>query len=139
MNIIDVCCAIIEETVNGSSLVWAARKDASSHLSGLWEFPGGKIEKNESGETAIAREIAEELGIEVKVHLRLAPHTHHYDTHSITLHPYICRNVSGKLPTAYEHEALALMKPSSLPFLDWAPADIPVLEEYLVGRGRHSC
>lgn len=132
MKIIDVCCAIIEEKEWNCTRVWCARKGNGSHLAGLWEFPGGKIEPGESASQAIIREIREEMGVDVHVTDTLTPVIHDYGTHCIKLIPLICRIVNHAMPRPHDHEAIALMKTGSLRKLEWAPADLPVLEEYLL-------
>ncbi len=103
-----------------------------------WEFPGGKIDSGESEEECLRREIAEELGILVKVGLALPPHTHQYDTFFVTLYPFICTIKSGKI-TLREHAALIWLSPQELNTLDWADADISVVGEYLqIARETHT-
>ena len=60
-------------------------------LGGLWEFPGGKIEPNETPEAAVIREVREELGVDVIVTHALASLTHDYAHATVTLHPFVCR------------------------------------------------
>ncbi|KKO20243.1 MAG: CTP pyrophosphohydrolase [Candidatus Brocadia fulgida] len=94
-----------------------------------WEFPGGKIHNGESFPECLKRELQEELGIEAAVGHPLLPATHNYPTFSVTLHPFVCKIISGEI-TLHEHVALAWLTPQELPTLDWAEADIPVIESY---------
>ena len=98
-----------------------------------WEFPGGKIRSSESPETCLLRELNEELGISVSVREALSPATHRYPAFTVTLHPFRCALESGPL-TLYEHEAVLWLKPEELLSLDWAEADLPVIDSYLVRR-----
>ena len=95
-----------------------------------WEFPGGKIEPGESAEECLQREVTEELGVHVKVCLALSPHMHQYNTFSFTLYPFVCTIISGEI-TLREHAALIWLSPQELIVLNWADADIPVIDEYL--------
>jgi mutator protein MutT len=67
-----------------------AQRHARSHLGGLWEFPGGKREPNESMLTCLERELMEELGIEVKIGPLLQTVDHVYPEKSVRLHFYRC-------------------------------------------------
>jgi 8-oxo-dGTP diphosphatase len=95
-----------------------------------WEFPGGKIDKGESLEECLRRELVEELGIQVRVGKRLPASTHQYPTLSVTLHPFVCSIDSGEI-ILHEHAAITWLPPEKLHTLDWADADIPVIESYL--------
>lgn len=61
----------------------------AEHLPGLWEFPGGKVEPGESPETALIRELDEELGWRPESFHRLEPVEHAYSDRSVTLHPFL--------------------------------------------------
>ncbi len=130
---INVCCALIElHTNEGGTLILAARKNNDSHLAGLWEFPGGKLEAGESAEVAIVREIREELGCEIHTLIPLPPHEHDYGTHAIRLIPFICNlSDNSSFPTYREHAALAFLSSRNLEKLNWAPADLPIMRKYL--------
>jgi 8-oxo-dGTP diphosphatase len=123
---VDVVCAIIAN----EGLVLACQRPSGKHLAGLWEFPGGKVEPDESKESALLREIHEELHIHLTILAALTPvewRDHH--TH-IILHPYHCQLSTG-LPHPAEHAQIRWCSPSELAALDWAEADIPICREWL--------
>jgi len=97
-----------------------------------WEFPGGKIRSGELPEACLHRELNEELGIAVSVHETLAPATHRYPSFTVTLDPFRCAIDSGVL-TLHEHAAVLWLPPETMLSLDWAEADLPVIEAYLAG------
>ena len=72
------------------------RRNAESHLGGLWEFPGGKRERGESFEECLARELREELGIEVLVGRLIESITHAYPEKTVRLEFYRCALISGE-------------------------------------------
>jgi 8-oxo-dGTP diphosphatase len=125
-NHIHVSCAIIEH----GDLVLAARRGLFMRLPLKWEFPGGKIGPDEDPRTCLLREIQEELDMAVEIHTALAPVSHCYHFFGVTLHPYICYAGSNQF-TLTEHVEAAWMRPEELPGLDWAEADVPVLDSYL--------
>lgn len=131
MKPLNVCCAIIEEKINGNILIWAAKKAKPAHNGGLWEFPGGKMELGESPSQALVREIREELHMQIACIRSLVPVAYCYPSHSIVLHPIICIPACSTLPVPAEHESIGLFTTNTLGKLAWAPADIPVLEAYL--------
>ncbi len=122
-----VSCAIIEK----DHKVLAAQRSSLQSQAGLWEFPGGKIDPGETAQAALVRELKEELGIEVITEKQLSPVIHHYPSISIELIPFTCRIKSGQ-PFPHEHSQIIWLFPKELTTLIWAPADIPVLEEYLL-------
>ena len=76
------------------------------------------------------RELVEEMGIRVCIGKNLPTSTHHYSTFSVTLHPFVCAIESGEI-TLHEHAAIAWLTPEQLQTLEWAEADLPVIEMYL--------
>ena len=72
------------------------RRKQEGLLGGLWEFPGGKIEPNESVEDCVSREIKEELGIEIEVGDRLITIDHAYTHFKVTLNVFNCKHISGE-------------------------------------------
>jgi 8-oxo-dGTP diphosphatase len=94
-----------------------------------WEFPGGKINEGEHPEECLSRELHEELGIGVTINRSLATVIHQYPTFMITLYPFVCRIATGEIKI-HEHKALTWLPPEKLLELDWAEADIPLIENY---------
>ena len=95
-----------------------------------WEFPGGKIKDGESPAACLHRELNEELGVAVSGLEALSPATHRYPTFTVTLHPFCCALASGSL-ALHEPAAVLWLAPAELLTLDWAEADLPVIEAYL--------
>jgi 8-oxo-dGTP diphosphatase len=122
-NHVKVACAIIER----DGLVLAAQRSAGMSLPLKWEFPGGKLDPGETAEQCLRRELVEEMGIRVRVREALPATTHNYQTFTVTLFPFICSIESGKI-VLHEHAAIAWLAPEELPTLDWAEADVPVIE-----------
>lgn len=124
---IDVACAILLRA-DGTAL--AARRGPAMRLAGFWEFPGGKIEPDESSCEALIREIREELGVQICLLRELPIVEHHYPDFSIRLHPWIGRIALGE-PLPVEHAELRWLATDALPTLNWAAADVPVVEHLL--------
>jgi len=127
-----VVCAIIE---NPTGEVLVCQRGSGRKLAGLWEFPGGKIEPGEMAEQALMREIQEELHVEIVVLRVLSAVDWEYDEGSLQLLPYVCRIHKGE-PQALEHAQLRWCAVDEFPALDWAPADVPVWQEYALERMR---
>lgn len=126
---IEVVCGLIED---GGGRVLACRRPEGKHLGGLWEFPGGKVEPGESPETALVRELREELGIETEVAGALTPVVWDYGRGPIRLIPFFCRIASGE-PQPHEHDALEWVDATTCDRLHWAAADGPILAEWRDG------
>jgi 8-oxo-dGTP diphosphatase len=121
---ISVTCAIIQR----DDKILAAQRGQDTHLSGKWEFPGGKVDEGESEEDCIIREIREELGVEVTPTSRLSENVHDYGDKQIRLIPFQCELVSGE-PVAREHASLRWVSIHDLADLTWCEADVPIVEQ----------
>lgn len=123
---IHVLCAIIY--IDTKILV--AQRSEKMKLPLKWEFPGGKLEENESEIDCIKREIKEEINIEIEIIQKLSNSDYDYGTFKIKLIPYLANYISGDIQLS-EHNDYRLLDKSELLNLDWAEADIPIVEEFL--------
>jgi 8-oxo-dGTP diphosphatase len=122
---VDVVCAVILH--EGKILV--AQRPPGKKLAGLWEFPGGKVEPNETPAEALHREIQEELGCTLKILQEGPPVLHAYEWGAIQLFPFFCQlTAPNHLPTALEHSQITWVFQKNLTDLELAPADIPVVK-----------
>lgn len=121
--LIKVVGAVIE---NENNEILCALRSPKMSLPNMWEFPGGKVEKDENLKQAIEREIKEELGCKVQYSYIFNDNTHEYDTFIVNLITVKCKLISGT-PTASEHSKLIWLKRENLPSLKWAPADVPAV------------
>ncbi len=128
MKTIRVVAAIIVE--NGK--VFATQRGYGEFKDG-WEFPGGKIEADETPEAAIVREIQEELDTEVEVVELLDTVEYDYPKFHLSMKCFICKIKSGEL-VLKEHEAAKWLTKETLGSVNWLPADLGLVEklgEYL--------
>ena len=119
-----VCAALIDK--DGRVLV-NSRPEGKS-MAGFWEFPGGKIEQNETPETALIRELKEELDINTW-HSCLAPLTfisHGYNDFHLLMPLYVCRKWEGIIEPK-DNQELKWCYPNQLMKLKMLPADIPLI------------
>ena len=93
-----------------------------------WEFPRGKLEMGENEETCIQRKIREEINIEIEIIKKLTHNIHDYGEFQVNLIPFMARHISGDILLT-EHKAYKLVHPTKLKNLDWAEADLPIVEE----------
>ncbi|MGE6354569.1 (deoxy)nucleoside triphosphate pyrophosphohydrolase [Flavobacterium sp. NPDC079362] len=124
--IINVTCAIILK----DEKILVAQRNEKMKLPLKWEFPGGKLEINESEIDCIKREIKEEININIEVLQKLTNNIHDYGTFKINLIPFLVQYISGEIKLA-EHKDYRLLERSQLLKLDWAEADLPIVEEFL--------
>jgi 8-oxo-dGTP diphosphatase len=114
--------------VDADGRVLLAQRPAGKPMAGLWEFPGGKVDPGETPETALIRELAEELGIDVTASC-LAPFTftsHSYPGFHLLMPLYVCRKWSG-IPAAREGQRFAWVRPARLGDYPMPPADKPLV------------
>jgi len=104
-----------------------------AHLGGLWEFPGGKVEPGESFEECLARELAEELGISVKVGLLVESLTHSYPEKTVHLRFFRCEWLGGE-PQPLGCNALAWVDPQALAQYSFPAADAKLLGKLTADR-----
>lgn len=124
--LVKVPCAIIER----GGRILAAQRSAVGSLPMKWEFPGGKLEFGETEEEALAREIREELNVEIRIGVRLSVTNRDDVARIIQLIPFVCQLVTDEIILT-EHEEVRWLLPDQLPDLDWAEADRDVIQNYM--------
>jgi 8-oxo-dGTP diphosphatase len=126
--LINVVAAVIE---NENDEILCALRSPEMSIPNMWEFPGGKVELNEDIYSALEREIDEELECTIETTKEIFnENTHEYETFIINLISIKCRVVEGT-PTPSEHSKLIWLKRENLDSLNWAPADIPAVEQLI--------
>ncbi len=108
-------------------------KNKLSYISEKFEFPGGKIEIGESKKDALKRELFEELNIVANIKSLFLTVVHQYPDFELTMHSFIC-DVNTQELKLHEHIALEWLNLEELNKLDWAAADIPIVDK-LVSNG----
>lgn len=103
-----------------------------------WEFPGGKIEENETPQEALVREIREELDTEIAVGDLFDTVEYDYPDFHLSMKCYICTVVSGNL-VLKEHEAARWLDRENLDSVDWLPADLDLIRKLKEYLGEQEC
>ncbi|SEA21391.1 8-oxo-dGTP diphosphatase [Flavobacterium gillisiae] len=106
-------------------------KNKLSYISEKFEFPGGKIEQGETQKEALKRELFEELNITTDIQELFLTVSHEYPDFELTMHSYICE-VQTKELILNEHIAQEWLTLSELKKLDWAAADIPIVNKLIM-------
>ena len=124
--------------INQSGEILLQKRAEGRQMAGLWEFPGGKVERGESPESALARELKEELGIAVEGQ-NLQPLTFAsapLNSRNLLLLLYICRNWQGE-PKPLDAAELLWVSPKDMHSLEMPPADVPLVSalEQLLAPG----
>lgn len=127
---IQVVAGLLER--EGSVLV--DRRRRGTHLEGLWEFPGGKVEPGEAPEGALIRELREELGVDSEVLGQVATVEHAYPEFDLSLALYAVR-FSGE-PQALEVAEVRWVPLMELSALPMPPADVPLVAAVLERHAR---
>ena len=127
---VKVVAAIIE---NDQNEILCALRSPSMAIPNMWEFPGGKVEKDEDLYSALEREIEEEMNCKIKASDLFHDNIHEYETFIINLIAIKCKIIEGE-PVPHEHSKLVWLKRENLSSLVWAPADIPAVEQLIAEK-----
>ena len=122
MDKFDVVAAIIIK--DGKYFI--AQRNRNKHMGLSWEFPGGKVERDETFEIALKREIKEELNIEIKIKNKLGEEYYQDDKISVKLHYFICSHISGKI-YLNEHEDSAWVTKNEFKKYNFAEGDSDII------------
>ena len=122
---IEVVAAVIE--LRGKLLAFQRGQSKFEYISNKFEFPGGKVERDENHRLALSRELSEELALEAKINDHIVTVDHTYPDFSIRMHCFLVKlgDFNGQLN---EHISYAHVNLDEADALDWVEADRPVLK-----------
>jgi 8-oxo-dGTP diphosphatase len=126
-----VAAALIDD----AGRVLLAQRPAGKAMAGLWEFPGGKIEPGETPEAALARELAEELGIRPAAMVPVQFVSHAYDDFHLVMLLFAVRHWTGQL-VGRDGQALRWAAPAAMAALPMPAADVPLLAALVAHLGQ---
>ena len=124
MKNVEVVAAIIKDDDK-----YLATQRGYGEFKGLWEFPGGKIDSDETREDALIREIKEELNCDIKIEEYLLTIEYDYSTFHLVMHCYLCTLLSEF--TLLEHDAYKWLDKTNLKEVNWLEADVEVVNYLL--------
>jgi 8-oxo-dGTP diphosphatase len=125
----DVTAAIIVK----EGKIFIAKRKSTDKLPNKWEFPGGKIESNETPQECLKREMKEEFGVDISVGECLGESVYHYDHGSIRLLAYQAYWQGGSFCLT-DHADFEWVSLNQLQQFDFAPADVPFVEGIKTGK-----
>ncbi len=128
MKEVHVTAAVIVK--DGKILCVQRGENKLSYISKKWEFPGGKVEVGEALEDTIKREIAEELHLQISIREFLIQVNHDYPDFNLKMDTFICEIIAGELKLT-EHIDFKWLSKVEMTALDWAAADVPIVEKLL--------
>lgn len=121
---IEVVAAVIKK----DGKIFCAQRSDYGELAKKWEFPGGKVEQGETLQESLRRELQEELKITAVVKEHIMTVNHEYNTFKLTLHAFHCESLTEDFILTEHLDSKWLLK-EELNQLDWAAADIPIVEK----------
>ena len=120
---IDVVAAVIKK----NNLYFIAQRNRNKHFAYYWEFPGGKVDKQETFENALKREIKEELSINIKVFNHIASEKHKDEKIDVNVHYFLCESLNDNI-ILFEHEDMKWLKKNELKKFKMAPGDSKIIK-----------
>ena len=128
MKKVEVVAAVIFH--NNKILCVQRGENKYSYRSFKYEFPGGKVENGETNEAAIKREILEELNLEISIDSQFLTVNHEYPDFILTMHSFICFCDNPSIELS-EHIDCKWLDKTELKTLDWAAADVPIVDKLI--------
>jgi 8-oxo-dGTP diphosphatase len=123
---------VVAAIIKYGDSILCVQRNTSKHeyLSYKYEFPGGKVEVGESNENALLREIKEELDLDIILEREFLTVDHEYPDFKLTMHSFLCKSSTPKF-TLKEHVAYQWLNKTELKSLDWAAADVPIVDKLM--------
>ena len=120
---IDVVAAVIKK----NNLYFIAQRNRNKHFAYYWEFPGGKVDKQETFENALKREIKEELSINIKVFNHIASEKHKDEKIDVNVHYFLCESLNDNI-ILFENEDMKWLQKNDLKKFKMAPGDSKIIK-----------
>ena len=120
---IDVVAAVIKK----NNKYFIAQRNRHKHFAYHWEFPGGKVDNNETFEIALKREIKEELNIDINIKNKLGEENYQDDKINVKLHYFICSHFKGEIILS-EHEDSAWITKNEFKNYNFAEGDSDIIK-----------
>ncbi|MEK4860765.1 (deoxy)nucleoside triphosphate pyrophosphohydrolase [Staphylococcus sp. FSL W8-0774] len=124
---------VVGAIIFSDNKILCAQRSEKMSLPLMWEFPGGKVEKNESEEEALIREIQEEMKCDISINEKLTTTEYEYDFGIVNLTTFKCQ-LNQDVPTLTEHKEIKWLPINQLNSLTWAPPDIPAVKLIIEGE-----
>ena len=123
---------VVAAIIKYGDRILCVQRNTSKHeyLSYKYEFPGGKVEVGESNEGALLREIREELDLDIILEKEFLTVDHEYPDFKLTMHSFLCKSSTPEF-TLKEHVAYQWLSKTDLKSLDWAAADVPIVDKLM--------
>ena len=118
---------VVAAIIKADNKIFATQR-GYGEFQGMWEFPGGKIEANESKETALIREIKEELDVDIQVEDWITRLEYDYPNFHLSMDCFLASIISGEM-VLKEHMAAKWLGGDELDAVEWLPADIILIEQ----------
>ena len=120
---IDVVAAVIKK----NNLYFIAQRNRNKHFAYYWEFPGGKVDNQETFENALKREIKEELSINIRVFNHIASEKHKDEKIDVNVHYFLCEPLNENIILS-EHEDMKWLQKNDLTQFKMAPGDSKIIK-----------
>ena len=120
---IDVVAAVIKN----NNLYFIAQRNRNKHFAYYWEFPGGKVDNQETFENALKREIKEELSINIAVLKHIASEKHKDEKIDVNVHYFLCELLNENIILS-EHENMKWLPKNDLKQFKMAPGDSKIIK-----------
>ena len=120
---IDVVAAVIKK----NNYYFIAQRNRNKHFAYHWEFPGGKVDNQETFENALKREIKEELSINIRILNHIASEQHKDEKIDVNVHYFLCESLNENIILS-EHEDMKWLQKNDLKQLKMAPGDSKIIK-----------
>ena len=120
---IDVVAAVIKR----NNYYFIAQRNRHKHFAYHWEFPGGKVDNQETFENALKREIKEELAISIRILNHIASEKHKDEKTDVNVHYYLCEPLNEKIILS-EHEDMKWLQKNNLNKFKMVPGDSKIIK-----------